>query len=180
MIGFSRQQLGVVFLLGLFLMGVFAARNCFINHAVGRETARPGYVYEIRGDVQNPGFYTYPEKQTPAQLINACEGTADGIKSMDLKTPLKNGTRITLRQRITVENMGANARLNFFLPLDVNRASAGDLTLIWGVGPKTAEAIVRYRNENGMIRDMGVLSGIRGIGQKRLEKITPYLGINIQ
>jgi competence protein ComEA len=62
-----------------------------------------------------------------------------------------------------------NAKIN------VNTADVTELTEIPGIGPKTAEAIVAYRKENGQFKNLDDLIEVKGIGPKKLETIRPFL-----
>jgi competence ComEA-like helix-hairpin-helix protein len=57
----------------------------------------------------------------------------------------------------------------------INHASAQELTSISGLGAKTAQFIVNYRNEHGPFKDLQELLQIKGIGEKKLEKFKPFL-----
>lgn len=59
--------------------------------------------------------------------------------------------------------------------LDVNEATAEELTLLPGIGPAYAEAIVRFRNERGRIESVEQLLEVPGIGEARLEAIAPHV-----
>jgi len=179
--GFTRGQFYVIFILLFLMTGIFFLRSRFLKTDTGGKTgARPKWVYEVRGDVRYPGFYTYTEKQRLDRLINACEATVDGIESIEFGKPLKSGTRVTVREQVTIAEMSANARLNFFLPVDVNSASAADLMLVPGIGQKTAAAIMRYRDQNGRIDGMAELLHVRGIGEKTLKRITSCLSATVE
>lgn len=55
--------------------------------------------------------------------------------------------------------------------VNINTADAATLDrLLNGVGPAKAEAIVRYRKENGPFRRLEDLERVKGIGPKLLEK----------
>lgn len=68
-------------------------------------------------------------------------------------------------------------RLSFFLnqPMNINQATASDLELISGIGPRTAERIIAYRNEFGSFEDSRELKNIHGIGVKTSRKISEYV-----
>jgi competence protein ComEA len=55
--------------------------------------------------------------------------------------------------------------------IDINKAIAGELTELPGIGPKLAEAIVSHREENGPFEKIEDLQSVRGIGQKRFETL---------
>ena len=56
-------------------------------------------------------------------------------------------------------------------PIDLNRASAGQLTRLPGIGPKIARRIVDDRNQRGPFKSVDDLSRVRGIGKKTLERL---------
>jgi competence ComEA-like helix-hairpin-helix protein len=62
-------------------------------------------------------------------------------------------------------------------PLDLNRATAAQLEQVPGVGPSTAQAIVRFRSRSGPFRSVDDLLALQGIGRKRLARMRPYLTV---
>ena len=60
-------------------------------------------------------------------------------------------------------------------PVDLNHASAEQLALLPGVGPKMAERILAYRQENGGFKSLADLDNVKGIGEKRLETLKPLV-----
>lgn len=61
--------------------------------------------------------------------------------------------------------------------MDLNEASAEELSRIKGLGGKTAENIVKYRLEHGPFRNVSDLTGVTRIGQKLVDKISPHLSV---
>lgn len=61
--------------------------------------------------------------------------------------------------------------------ININTANLHTLTLLPGVGPKMAERIIAYREENGPFRRPEDLMRIRGIGKKTFAKLKPYIDI---
>ncbi len=62
-----------------------------------------------------------------------------------------------------------------FAAVDINRATAQELTSLQGIGPTKAQAIVEYRQKNGQFNSTKDLTKVKGIGPKIVEK----LGSNI-
>jgi len=62
-----------------------------------------------------------------------------------------------------------------FGKINLNRADAAGLMRIKGVGGKTADAILAYRRAHGPFRDVRELLQIKGIGEKKLEKLAPQI-----
>ena len=56
-------------------------------------------------------------------------------------------------------------------PIDLNRASAGQLTRLPGIGPKIARRIVDDRNQRGPFKSVDDLSRVKGIGKKTLQRL---------
>lgn len=61
--------------------------------------------------------------------------------------------------------------------ININSADEEALSRVPGIGPKTAEKIRMHREENGMFKNIDDLIEVKGIGQKSLEKMKPYLTI---
>ncbi len=59
--------------------------------------------------------------------------------------------------------------------IHLNRATASDLARVPGIGPKTAERIVDYRKAHGLFHKVEDLLNIKGIKEKKLEQMRPYL-----
>jgi len=59
--------------------------------------------------------------------------------------------------------------------LDINSADKDLLVQLPGVGPKTADAILKYRKANGEFKSIDELRNIKGIGNKKLLKLKPFL-----
>jgi competence protein ComEA len=72
-------------------------------------------------------------------------------------------------------NRAAGTKADFTGKVDVNRADASALTRVKGIGEKTAQAILEYRKAHGPFRDLRELLQVKGIGQKKLEKLSPFL-----
>ncbi len=63
--------------------------------------------------------------------------------------------------------------------VDLNKATAEQLATVPGIGPKTAENIIKYRQINGFFKSLGDLTEVKGIGEKKLEKMKSHLSLNI-
>ena len=61
--------------------------------------------------------------------------------------------------------------------LDINRATAEELELLPGIGPAIAQRIVDYRRQNGPFPSIEALIEVKGIGEKTLEALKPYITI---
>ncbi|MBI5491707.1 MAG: helix-hairpin-helix domain-containing protein [Deltaproteobacteria bacterium] len=56
-------------------------------------------------------------------------------------------------------------------PIDINTATAEDLALLPGIGPKTAARILEKRKELGGFTSVDQLTEVKWVGKVKLEKI---------
>ena len=59
--------------------------------------------------------------------------------------------------------------------VNINTATAQQLTVLPGVGEKLATRIVDYRQKSGGFKSVAELMNVQGIGEKNLAKIQAYL-----
>ena len=60
-------------------------------------------------------------------------------------------------------------------PVNLNTATLDELQRLPGVGPKMAERIIAFRQENGRFKAISDLDNVKGIGEKRMEKLGPLV-----
>lgn len=63
-------------------------------------------------------------------------------------------------------------------PIDLNLANVKELQELPGVGPVTAQRIVDMRQKSGRFHRVEDLLAIRGISQKKLDAMRPYVTIS--
>ena len=59
--------------------------------------------------------------------------------------------------------------------VNINTADKALLTQLPGIGPVTADSILKYRKANGEFKSIDELTKVKGIGNKTLAKLKPYL-----
>lgn len=62
--------------------------------------------------------------------------------------------------------------------VNINTADAAQLALLPGVGAKAAQQIVDYRTQNGDFQKPTDLMQVKGFGDKRFERISPYIAVS--
>lgn len=55
--------------------------------------------------------------------------------------------------------------------VDLNTADKAALESVKGIGPKKAEAILKYRAEHGAFKSVDELANVKGFGKKTVDKI---------
>ena len=61
--------------------------------------------------------------------------------------------------------------------VDINKADIETLIQLPGIGHVKAKAIIDYREENGEFKSLDEITKVKGIGEKTLVKLEPYLSL---
>lgn len=109
----------------------------------------------------------YPLKEASPNYIVA---SGDPLESGDLIEYVTTGS-IGPDGQIRRGRMKGETLLLFGMQLNLNEACIDDLMALPGIGVKTAEAIVRFREEKGPFKTRSELMNVRGIGRKKYKKI---------
>ena len=72
---------------------------------------------------------------------------------------------------------GARAKPAAVGIVNINTAAATDLQGLPGIGAKTAERIVEYRQKNGPFKKIEELMNVRGVGEKNFLKLKGQLTV---
>lgn len=55
--------------------------------------------------------------------------------------------------------------------INLNTASAAQIATLPGIGPKTADLIIQYRQKNGGFKKVEEIMNVRGVGEKSFLKL---------
>jgi competence protein ComEA len=173
---FSRSQLGVILILGLALLGLYAWRAQWLFTPA---PPPPGVIsltfVEVTGKASHPGVYSFPRRPTLEEIWHQAGGPG---AAPDPDRTVASGSRVEIapdgNYQVTV--MSGAQLLTLGLPIDLNRASIEDLTAVPGIGVTLAQRIVDYRQAHGPFKKIDDLAErVMGFGPKKLEKIKPFL-----
>ncbi len=61
--------------------------------------------------------------------------------------------------------------------VNVNTATADQLQLLPRIGPSLAQRIIEFRKANGQFKSVDELVAVKGIGERSLERLRPYVTV---
>ena len=73
---------------------------------------------------------------------------------------------------------GAATKTGLTQPIDINQASASELTALPGIGEAMAKRIVQFREEHGPFKRPEDLMKVKGIGEKSFQKLRALIKIS--
>lgn len=82
------------------------------------------------------------------------------------------------KSRVNGNDQSPNAELAVVDPivfkLNLNEATASELSQLPRIGVKLSERIIEYRENNGEYQNLDALVNVKGIGPKTLDRLRPY------
>ncbi|CAD2074083.1 competence protein ComEA [Jeotgalicoccus coquinae] len=140
---------------------------------------------EVKGAIEAPGVYELP---VDARVKNVLD-IAVLSDNADLLT-VNQSAKLTDEMVIYIPYTGeidAEAASEVMTPgspddssgelVNINTAGIAELTTLNGIGEKKAQAIITYREEQGLFGTLEDLKNIPGIGDKTFENLKPYITI---
>ncbi|KMJ60545.1 hypothetical protein AB685_05060 [Bacillus sp. LL01] len=137
---------------------------------------------DIKGAVLHPGVY---RMKSGERIIDAVEQAGGFLEDADTRkvnlAALLTDEMVILVPRegedleeaviLQSENNGNDPTAHKEGKVNINTASLEELTTLTGVGPAKAKAIIDYRTEHGMFKQVEDIVNVTGIGEKSFEKI---------
>jgi len=129
----------------------------------------------VSGAVRQPDVYELPPGSIVKDAIEVAGGPASDadLDGVNLAVELRDQQQVYVPRQGEVAPMapavgGGGAPAG---PVNINTATAAELEALSGIGPKTAEAIVEYREANGPFEGIEDVMAVPGIGEGTFEKI---------
>lgn len=146
--------------------------EAIIGPAEEQETTFENVIIDIKGEVKKPGVY----EMSPDARVNDVIEIAGGFTE-DADVQLINlAQKVHDEMSLIVYKQGEESGANPAGPADgeaegkirINDASQEEIESLNGIGPAKAQAIIQYREENGLFQQAEDLLDISGIGEKTL------------
>ena len=174
--------IGIICILGSILMYLYykkADKNSIIIETYKNDqNIKKDIFIDISGAVMRPGLYQLPEGSRVGDAIASSGGIlAEANKSwvqrdLNLAQILNDGQKLYIP--FEGENEASNPQIqgqNTSSKVNINTASAEQLESLPKIGPKTAQAIITFREEHGNFASPEELVLVPGIGEKTLENL---------
>lgn len=141
-------------------------------------------VVDIKGEVKKPNIYWLEEDSIIEDLINIAGGvTEEGdLSKINRAEKLNNHEVIVIPNINDEENEGetiisSTINNNKDNKININTANSAELDSLSGIGPSKAEAIIKYREENGNFKTIEEIKNVTGIGEGLFEKFKENITI---
>lgn len=166
--------------------GGSAGATATLSNGSGRVTVH------VTGEVRRPGVYALKEGSRVDDAVKRAGGpTPDGDRQvLNLAAPVRDGQQVRVPPTVAAraaagpggaaggaggETGEADAAGGSAAPIDLNSATLEELQTLDGVGPTTAEKIIKLREERGGLAGVDDLDEVPGIGAKKLEALRSQL-----
>ncbi len=141
----------------------------------------------LTGAVNAPGMLTLPKGACLVDAIEKAGGLIEGYDSnlLNLAEILQDGARIHIPNLVEQESNFNNPQrsqplLNIEEPIlvNINTADLDTLVLLPGIGPSKAQAIINYREQNGLFMRIEDIQKVKGIGPGIFDSIKDLITID--
>ena len=141
---------------------------------------------EVKGAVVSPGVYELPADARVKNVLDvavlsenadlltvnqSAKLTDEMVVYIPYEGEIDDETAVKTFSTAAKENVAAGQ-------VNINTASIAELTTLNGIGEKKAQAILTYREEQGLFTTLEEIKNIPGIGDKTFENLKPYITIN--
>ncbi len=197
LVGVVAVVIAIAFVIGTALWSSFTSPGVVVEHkeeaaAVGAaEQAEPKKIcVHVVGEVAKPGMYELDEGARVSDGIDAAGGMLEGADqlSINLARQLSDGEQVVVSPKVSPDasastsspsdaqetRSGAASGSNPSSTtgkVNINTASAAELTSLDGVGEATAAKIIAYRQANGSFSSIEEIKKVSGIGDKKFEAL---------
>lgn len=127
---------------------------------------------DVKGEVNRPGVYEIPPSSRVKDVISLAGGfTKDANQTVINLAQKVHDEMIILVPKIGDTVVAGTNETTGTKKINLNYASQAEIEELNGIGPAKAQAIIQYREENGLFQTMEDILNVSGIGEKTLENM---------
>ncbi|QJC21898.1 ComEA family DNA-binding protein [Arcanobacterium buesumense] len=137
-------------------------------------------VVYVSGAVHNPGVVTVNAGSRINDVVMAAGGLTQeaDLARINLAATVTDGEHIhVLGYNDAGVDTSSHVSAEQTRGVDVNSADANALEAVPGIGPATAQAIIRWRESHGKFTQIDQLTDVPGIGPKSLDRLREHLRV---
>ncbi|MCP3025615.1 helix-hairpin-helix domain-containing protein [Halobacillus sp. A5] len=138
------------------------------------------FVVDVKGEVNEPGIYDVEEGMRVNDAIQLAGGLTEKADETTINLAQKVQDEMVILVMSTLndnnkvtEESGSNSTS----VVRINYATSEEVQALPGIGPAKAEAIITYRDEQGLFKSSEDLLNVSGIGEKTLESLEEHIQI---
>ena len=167
-IGFTKNETRVVLLIVLVLIigaSIKYGRYFFSGEKTFYDYSQSDNEFKKLTDAAKKKEFDAIKKDTikkdeAAEISEEMNKEQDSLESIE-KEPKISKKELKLREK----------------SINLNSAGLDELVSLPGIGTSTAEKIIEYRNKKGKFKSVQQIMNVKGIGEKKFQKIKDYLTI---
>ncbi|GAA0442935.1 helix-hairpin-helix domain-containing protein [Lentibacillus halophilus] len=140
----------------------------------GKKDDQPtAIIVDIKGEVVDPGVYDVK----PDSRVHDVIQMAGGFTKQADRTTVNLAQKVQDEMVIMVSSKANNNQVSPSSPesasdkVRINNADQATMETLNGIGPSKAQAIIQYRDDNGLFKKADDLLDVSGIGEKTLEAL---------
>lgn len=136
---------------------------------------------DVKGAVARPGVYELPKDARVYEVIEQSGGMLPEADSrgVNLAKLLLDGevVYVPIKGEPSAEGQALSQVVSESPKVNINTASAEDLTILPGIGEVKAAAIIDFRTKQGIFKKESDLKNVSGIGEKLYEKVKEHVRV---
>ena len=185
----NQSQNIALLIIALFLVAIYFLKEFYIQREPAQITSVSSVeqtVLEVEDSAGTSKVYTFSKEASLKDVISKTEKTplnpplSKGEKGgLNYSDKVKTGSKITISKdgSAQIGLMSGEKHLIFSIPLNINKATAQDFEALPGIGPKLGERIIEKREKLGGFKTIDDLKKVKGIGEKKFEKIKGMISV---
>lgn len=135
-------------------------------------------IIDVKGEILKPGVYEI----TSGSRVNDIIQLAGGFTKSADQTKVNLAQKVQDEMIIVIPKIGQTVDVNTPASnengkLRINYATQEEIETLSGIGPSKAQAIIKFREENGFFKTLDDLLEVSGIGDKTIENLKESIQI---